>query len=60
MGSHKDSVDQNQLNQNRITHIVSVHDNAKKVFPDKEYLLIHVADSPSQNLAQYIPKVRNR
>ncbi|XP_065561339.1 dual specificity protein phosphatase 22-like isoform X2 [Artemia franciscana] len=55
VGSYRDSKDLDQLRQNGITHILAIHDTARKLFDDKEYLCILAADTPSQNLLKYFP-----
>ncbi|GAB6032691.1 hypothetical protein CHUAL_011567 [Chamberlinius hualienensis] len=53
VGNFRDSKDPEQLTENNITHILAIHDNAKKLHLDKEYLCISAADSPGQNLTQF-------
>uniref|UniRef100_A0A8C3S7H1 Uncharacterized protein n=1 Tax=Chelydra serpentina TaxID=8475 RepID=A0A8C3S7H1_CHESE len=48
-----DSEDRENLIQNRVTHILSVHNNARPVLEDMTYLCISVSDSSSQNLIQH-------
>ncbi|KAM4614325.1 dual specificity protein phosphatase 22-A-like isoform 2-T2 [Discoglossus pictus] len=50
LGNIRDSEDKITLNKNNITHIVSVHNNAKPLLQDKTYLCIEASDSSSQNL----------
>ncbi|KAK6982643.1 dual specificity protein phosphatase 22-like isoform X2 [Biomphalaria glabrata] len=57
IGNFRDAKDNKQLNDNNITHIVAVHDNAKKIVEDKEYLCILASDSPDQDLTKYFPQV---
>ncbi|KAG1666507.1 Dual specificity protein phosphatase 22 [Nymphon striatum] len=54
IGNFRDSKDQEQLKLNNITHIISIHDNPKQLNKDKEYLCIIAADTPNQNLQQYV------
>ncbi|KAF0303697.1 Dual specificity protein phosphatase 22 [Amphibalanus amphitrite] len=56
IGSYRDSKDIQQLSANHITHIIAIHDTAKKWYKDKQYLLISAADTPQQNLVPYIPR----
>ncbi|KAG8188940.1 hypothetical protein JTE90_014992 [Oedothorax gibbosus] len=56
VGNFRDAKDQDQLRANNITHIISIHDNAKRVHDDKEYLCIQAADTPGQNLAQFFSR----
>ncbi|XP_054723091.1 dual specificity protein phosphatase 22-like [Uloborus diversus] len=56
LGSFRDGKDSEQLQSNKITHIISIHDTAKEVVEDKEYLCIRVPDSPDENLSKYFPK----
>uniref|UniRef100_A0A8C5F0H0 Dual specificity protein phosphatase 15 n=1 Tax=Gopherus evgoodei TaxID=1825980 RepID=A0A8C5F0H0_9SAUR len=45
--------DRENLTKNRVTHILSVHNNARPVLEDMTYLCISVSDSSSQNLIQH-------
>ncbi|XP_013794919.1 dual specificity protein phosphatase 22-like [Limulus polyphemus] len=56
VGNLRDSEDQDQLYKNKITHIISIHDNAREVLKDKKYLIIQASDSPHQNLSQFFPR----
>ncbi|XP_076304130.1 dual specificity protein phosphatase 22-like [Tachypleus tridentatus] len=56
VGNIRDSEDQDQLRKNKITHIISIHDNAREVLKDKIYLIIQATDSPYQNLSQFFPQ----
>ncbi|XP_076470174.1 dual specificity protein phosphatase 22-B-like [Babylonia areolata] len=56
IGNFRDAKDREQLTANNITHILSIHDNAKKILDDKEYLTIIASDSASENLIQYFPQ----
>lgn len=56
IGNIRDSKDQEQLQANEITHIISIHDNAKQLYQDKKYLCIQASDSPDQNISQYFPQ----
>ncbi|XP_054164720.1 dual specificity protein phosphatase 22-B-like [Oppia nitens] len=57
IGSVRDSKDMEQLKTNCITHIISIHDNARKGgLQDIEYLCILASDSPNQNLSQFFPQ----
>ncbi|GFY38542.1 dual specificity protein phosphatase 22-B [Trichonephila inaurata madagascariensis] len=56
LGSFRDGKDSEQLRENEITHIVSIHDTAKEVVEDKTYLCIRVPDSPEENLSKYFSK----
>ncbi|XP_077982126.1 dual specificity protein phosphatase 22-B-like [Glandiceps talaboti] len=53
VGNFKDSKDKEQLEANKITHVLSVHDHAKPLIPDLKYLCISAADNPHQNLSQH-------
>jgi len=55
IGNFRDSKDLKQLDLHKITHILSIHDDARKLFKDKKYLIITAADSPKQDLTQYFP-----
>lgn len=59
VGNLKDSKDSRQLERHGITHILSVHDSARKVFKDKRYLLIGASDSPRQDLVQFVPQAND-
>ncbi|KAK6185146.1 hypothetical protein SNE40_007441 [Patella caerulea] len=54
IGNFRDSKDQKQLTENNITHILSIHDNATPILPDKEYLCLIASDHPAQDLTQFI------
>lgn len=56
VGNFRDSKDLHQLDIRKITHILSICDDARKTFKDKKYLIIGAADSPKQDLAQYFPQ----
>ncbi|XP_035217090.1 dual specificity protein phosphatase 22-like [Stegodyphus dumicola] len=56
LGSFRDGKDSEQLRANEITHIISIHDTAKEIVEDKQYLCIRVPDSPEENLSRYFPK----
>ncbi|XP_063920213.1 dual specificity protein phosphatase 22 isoform X2 [Zophobas morio] len=53
VGNYRDSKDANQLAKHNITHIVAIHDSAKRIHSDKHYLCVMASDSPDQNLTQY-------
>ncbi|KAL3860313.1 hypothetical protein ACJMK2_010452 [Sinanodonta woodiana] len=53
VGNFRDAKDQKQLIENKITHILAIHDDAKKQHEDKEYLCIKASDSPDQDLTRY-------
>ncbi|KAK3697456.1 hypothetical protein RRG08_031219 [Elysia crispata] len=59
IGNFRDAKDLEQLKTNNITHIVSIHDNAKKILDNKEYLCIQASDSPDQDLSIFFPQVIN-
>ncbi|GFO32912.1 dual specificity protein phosphatase 22 [Plakobranchus ocellatus] len=59
IGNFRDAKDLEQLENNNITHIVSIHDNAKKILDSKEYLCIQASDSPDQDLSLFFPQVIN-
>ncbi|KAL8564593.1 hypothetical protein ACOMHN_032149 [Nucella lapillus] len=56
VGNFRDAKDPKQLSENNITHILSIHDNAKKLLEDIEYLIIIASDSPSENLVRFFPE----
>ncbi|TGZ51744.1 Dual specificity protein phosphatase 22 [Temnothorax longispinosus] len=53
IGNYQDSKDADQLERFEITHILAIHDTARRLHSDKHYLCILAADSPDQNLTQY-------
>ncbi|KAK9294198.1 hypothetical protein QLX08_011118 [Tetragonisca angustula] len=53
VGNYHDSKDADQLERFEITHILAIHDTARRLHSDKHYLCILAADSPDQNLSQY-------
>ncbi|XP_072947196.1 dual specificity protein phosphatase 22-like isoform X2 [Epargyreus clarus] len=53
VGNYRDSKDPVQLEKFKITHILSIHDAARRHHSDKHYLCIMASDSPDQNLTQY-------
>uniref|UniRef100_A0A8D9A6S9 Dual specificity protein phosphatase 15 n=1 Tax=Cacopsylla melanoneura TaxID=428564 RepID=A0A8D9A6S9_9HEMI len=55
VGNYRDSKDPAQLNRYAISHIVAIHDAARKLHPDIHYLCVLASDTPEQNLAQYFP-----
>ncbi|XP_075796065.1 dual specificity protein phosphatase 22-A-like isoform X4 [Pelodiscus sinensis] len=50
LGNIRDSEDGESLTKNGITHILSVHNNARAVLEDMTYLCISASDSSTQNL----------
>lgn len=56
VGNFRDAKDEEQLKQNNITHILSIHDNAKELLEDKKYLCIIASDCAAQDLSQYFPE----
>ncbi|XP_018010812.1 dual specificity protein phosphatase 22 [Hyalella azteca] len=57
VGNFRDSKDTGQLKEHGITHILAIHDNARKLpcNNDKEHLCILASDSPGQSLMQFFP-----
>ncbi|XP_018320356.1 dual specificity protein phosphatase 22 isoform X2 [Agrilus planipennis] len=53
VGNYRDSKDASQLEKHHITHILAIHDTARKLHSDKHYLCVMASDSPDQNLTQY-------
>ncbi|XP_011154693.1 dual specificity protein phosphatase 22-B [Harpegnathos saltator] len=53
VGNYQDSKDMIQLERYKITHILAIHDGARRLHSDKHYLCILAADTPDQNLSQY-------
>lgn len=56
VGNFRDAKDLQQLEDNKITHVLAIHDNAKKLHDDKEYLCIVASDNSEQELMQYFPE----
>lgn len=53
LGNFRDAKDSVQLSENKITHILSIHDNCRPILVDKVYLCIPLSDSPTENISQY-------
>ena len=53
VGNLKDSVDESQLNQNKITHIVSIHDKQKTKLPGRTYLCVEADDVDGYDITQH-------
>ncbi|KAL4235099.1 Dual specificity protein phosphatase 22 [Mactra antiquata] len=53
VGNFRDAKDIEKLNENNITHILSIHDYAKPLHEDKKYLCINASDTPQQSLTEY-------
>ncbi|XP_026272595.1 dual specificity protein phosphatase 15-like isoform X1 [Frankliniella occidentalis] len=53
VGNYRDSKDAAQLDRFNITHILAIHDAARKLHSDKHYLCVMASDTPDQNLQQY-------
>lgn len=56
VGNFRDAKDNEQLKAYKITHIVSIHDFAKKLRDDIEYKCVLASDTPQQDLAQFFPE----
>lgn len=56
VGNFRDAKDSEQLKAYKITHIVSIHDFAKKLRDDIEYKCVLASDTPQQDLAQFFPE----
>ncbi|KAK7114172.1 dual specificity protein phosphatase 22-B-like [Littorina saxatilis] len=56
VGNIRDAQGKEKLEANNITHILSIHDNAKELIPDKKYLCIVAGDNPHQDLMQFFPQ----
>ncbi|XP_050535607.1 dual specificity protein phosphatase 22 isoform X2 [Daktulosphaira vitifoliae] len=59
IGSLRDSKDINQLEKNKITHILSIIENPRKYYHNKNYMFVKAYDSPEQNLIQYFTICNN-
>ncbi|XP_060534954.1 dual specificity protein phosphatase 22 isoform X2 [Cylas formicarius] len=55
VGNYRDSKDASQLAKHNITHILAIHDTARRIHSDKHYLCVMASDTPDQNLTQYFP-----
>ncbi|KAF5287865.1 hypothetical protein FQA39_LY15641 [Lamprigera yunnana] len=53
VGNYRDSKDAAQLAKHKISHIVAIHDTARRLHSDMHYLCVMASDSPDQNLSQY-------
>ncbi|KAH1008749.1 hypothetical protein HUJ05_009278 [Dendroctonus ponderosae] len=53
VGNYRDSKDSSQLAKHNITHILAIHDTARRIHSDKHYLCVMASDTPDQNLTQY-------
>ncbi|CAG9856105.1 unnamed protein product [Phyllotreta striolata] len=53
VGNYRDSKDSSQLAKFNISHILAIHDTARRIHSDKHYLCVMASDSPDQNLTQY-------
>ncbi|XP_071973157.1 dual specificity protein phosphatase 22-A-like [Engystomops pustulosus] len=56
LGNVRDAEDKVSLSRHKVTHIVSVHNNAKPLLPEMTYLCIAASDSERQNLIQHFKK----
>lgn len=48
VGSYRDSKDINQLEKFDISHVITIHDSPKRLYPNLHYLMIMASDSPDQ------------
>ncbi|CAH3016034.1 unnamed protein product [Porites evermanni] len=53
LGNFRDAKDMEQLKQNKITHVLSIHDNAQPVLEHLKYKCINAADSPDQEISVF-------
>ncbi|CAH3129792.1 unnamed protein product [Porites lobata] len=53
LGNFRDAKDMEQLKQNKITHVLSIHDNAQPVLEHLKYKCVNAADSPDQELSVF-------
>ncbi|XP_066929126.1 dual specificity protein phosphatase 22-like [Clytia hemisphaerica] len=65
LGNFRDAKDQKQLDENKITHIVAIHDQPKPILDNIQYKNIDAADSANEKLniyfedcAQFIHRAR--
>ncbi|XP_072278538.1 dual specificity protein phosphatase 22-A-like isoform X2 [Pyxicephalus adspersus] len=56
LGNLRDAEDTTSLSRNGVTHIVSIHNNAKPLLQEMTYLCIAASDCSSQNLIQHFKK----
>jgi len=59
VGSFRDARDENQLLENKITHIVSVHNNPKAFDKRRDYMCICASDHPDEDLSMYFSTVND-
>ncbi|XP_071957811.1 dual specificity protein phosphatase 22-B-like [Antedon mediterranea] len=59
VGNMRDAKDVEQLEANKISHILSIHDNAKPLLTNMTYLCVAAADHPDQNLSQHFEECNN-
>lgn len=55
LGNLKDSLNYEMLEKNRIKYILSVTNNGKVRFLDKDYMITHVDDRPGERLIDLFP-----
>lgn len=53
VGNIRDAKDSIQLSENKITHILSIHDNAKPILPKIKYMCVEARDKPEQDLSEH-------
>ncbi|KAL5021945.1 hypothetical protein ScPMuIL_001100 [Solemya velum] len=56
VGNYRDARDEEQIKNNNITHILAIHDDAKKLVEGIEYLCIIASDNAGQELTQFFPE----
>lgn len=55
VGGLRDAQNKEELQKHGITHVVAIHDNAQKFFPDElKYLILEASDTPSQDLLLFM------
>jgi len=59
VGGFRDARDEKQLMENKITHIVSVHNFPKPYDGQREYLCIYASDHPGEDLSIYFSTVND-
>ncbi|CAH1779548.1 unnamed protein product [Owenia fusiformis] len=53
VGNIRDAQNKQKLDDHGITHVLAIHDTARKIHEDKTYLLIEASDNARQELSQF-------
>lgn len=54
VGNYRDSKDVNQLSKHNITHILAIHDTARKLHPVSHDIFPHIYSAPFRRVASLI------